>query len=227
MFERYLNGNPITEDSISSFLLSCKVGPSSFNAYSSRIKRYLKWAKQDIHCPTSKTPKSLPKALEPSDLNALLCRLESPTRQVAVLLSNTALRWSEMASLTSKNLFFHKEVPFLQIYGKMTKERIIPLNQQAYEAFLDLTQNYLPMRPGVQSKVRKDLKYAGISAKLLYEVKPHLLRATFISDLINNQNIDSTRVAALVGHSNVSTLKNYYYKPTVENLSQLTERVYR
>ena len=113
---------------------------------------------------------------------------------------------------------------FIKIFGKGSKERIVPINESAYNALKNYIDNYriflLKTKPseyvfinnfgnkisrqGFFKILKKLCKDAGISK----EVSPHTLRHSFATHLLNN-GANLRVIQTLLGHSNITTTQIY------------------
>jgi integrase/recombinase XerD len=171
--------------------------------------------------------KPLPKVLSEDEVEALLDAPDVGTplgirdRAMLELLYATGLRVSELVGLTLPQL--RLDVGFLIAFGKGSKERVVPVGEQAEmwvqrylrEVRPDLArgrhQNVFankdgdPMsRVGFWMLVKKHGLKAGIRA----EISPHVLRHSFATHLLEH-GADLRAVQAMLGHSDISTTQIY------------------
>lgn len=184
-----------------------------------------------------KQPKSLPHTIKPRDMAKLLSvygkKDESGKRreQNPVDMRNQALlemlyacgaRISEVSGLELSNVDFKSKQ--VKVFGKGSKERIIPLHDFA----LNSMQNYMNFaRPKLLKEkvsiyffvstrgnqmttdaIRKMFKEAVRSAGLDETLSPHDMRHTFATDLLGG-GADLRSVQELLGHSSLSTTQIY------------------
>jgi integrase/recombinase XerD len=199
------------------------------------VRTFLKWREgegedvqeilQQLERP--KPERSLPKVLSREQVNRLIGAPdpESPlfTRDVAILelLYACGLRATELCELTIRNV--NLDVGAARVFGKGSKERIVPIGQAAREA---ITRYFEECRPGLEradsetlflSRTGKPLervalwmiveKY-GRSSGLLREVSPHVLRHCFASHLLSG-GADLRIVQELLGHADIGTTQIY------------------
>jgi site-specific recombinase XerD len=138
---------------------------------------------------------------------------------IVYLLLNTGLRVKEVVGLRlSDVLLTERKGTVIVRQGKGGKRREIPLNAQARKAL----QNYLEARPdvsadsffigqsnqGIQEKtVQRAVKRFAYAAGM-EDVSAHMLRHTFAKSLID-KGVTLEKVAALLGHSDLSTTQIY------------------
>ena len=148
-------------------------------------------------------------------------RQAARNRALVIGMLNTGLRADEICNLELDDLQIGERKGSVTVRnGKGRKQRTIPLNKQARQAFSD----WLAIRPNVDStwvfvgqrgnklstsalrRIISDLAYA---AKLdPQEVSPHTLRHTFAKRLVD-AGVSLEKVATLLGHSNLNTTRIY------------------
>ncbi len=175
-----------------------------------------------------KLVRKLPHTLVAEDLVKLI---ESPDltsvqgirdRAIIEILYSSGLRVSELCALTLQSI--DVDQGFLRIFGKGSKERIVPIGGQALCAL----KNYLlESRPKLVKKKtgsglfisqlgssisRKTvwlmLKNYAATLGLEEIVKPHLLRHTFATHLLQN-GADLRSIQEMLGHADISTTEIY------------------
>ncbi len=135
----------------------------------------------------------------------------------------TGVRVSELVSLHQKNLFL--EEGFVQVFGKGSKERLIPVGEAAREAVEMYRLRVRPRlyRPGVSGDIlflsRNGrpltrmaifvlLKKYARAAGLRKNVSPHVLRHSFATHLLEG-GADLRAVQEMLGHADISTTQIY------------------
>ncbi|MBR1843932.1 MAG: tyrosine recombinase [Opitutales bacterium] len=153
-------------------------------------------------------------------------------RAMISLMYGCGLRVSEVCKLPLQAIFLNEG--FLKIFGKGSKERLVPLGSVAQthlEAWLVHGRPKFAKKNS-QSFVFLSQRGSAISRKTFWvhlkryahdigletPVKPHLLRHTFATHLLCN-GADLRSIQALLGHSDISTTQIY----THLNPSQLQE----
>lgn len=175
-----------------------------------------------------KTWKKIPDALSLNEIELLInqpnIRKMQGIRDRAVLevLYATGMRVSEVVNLKLDNVKL--DVGFVRCIGKGNKERIIPLGKKAIESinrylsdsrvsFLNkkesdfLFLNRFGNKISRQSLWKLIKKYAK-SAKIKNPIKPHILRHSFATHLLEH-GADLRSVQEMLGHSNISTTQIY------------------
>ena len=172
-------------------------------------------------------PKKLPDFLTIEEVDKLLNIVPTKIydyRNIAMMetLYATGIRVSELVNMKISDIDFHE--CFIKIFGKGSKERIVPINESAYNALKNYIDNYriflLKTKPseyvfinnfgnkisrqGFFKILKKLCKDAGISK----EVSPHTLRHSFATHLLNN-GANLRVIQTLLGHSNITTTQIY------------------
>ena len=171
--------------------------------------------------------KPLPKVLSEAEVEALLAAPDVATplglrdRAMFELLYATGLRVSELVGLTLPQL--RLDAGFLIAFGKGSKERVVPVGDQAE----DWVKRYLrDVRPELSRGrhlhvfVNKDgdslsrvgfwmiIKKYGLKAGLRSEISPHILRHSFATHLLEH-GADLRAVQTMLGHADISTTQIY------------------
>lgn len=180
---------------------------------------------------TPKSEKNLPKFLYVEEIETLFQSLRVDTvigrRDMALLelLYGTGMRVSECCSLRLEDVdFYHNN---LIVMGKGSKERYLPLYEQAKTELLDYinhsrlhllakakdlnnTTLFLNHRGGSLTPrgVRVILNRITDQAASHFKVSPHMIRHSFATHLLDN-GADLRSVQELLGHVNLSTTQIY------------------
>lgn len=191
-----------------------------------------------IHNP--KLPRKLPIYLVESELRQILSAPDiSDTwgrRDYAmlVLLSFTGMRRQELVGLNINSIDFERRTA--KVYGKGSKERLIPLNAIVVDALMA----WLEVRPAVADPeplfvnrkgqrltgrsvyniVRKYVRRAGI---LKGKISPHKLRHTFAT-LLHLGEVDILEIQRLLGHASITSTQIYTHTNT-QKLRSAVERI--
>ncbi|MCI4567665.1 site-specific tyrosine recombinase XerD [Lysobacter sp. CFH 32150] len=176
-----------------------------------------------------KLPRSLPKALAESEIDALLAAPDMATplglrdRAMFELMYAAGLRVSELVTLPATALNLRQGV--LRVVGKGGKERLVPLGEEAQhwlERYLAEARPQLagkrplallflgsggtaPSRQQFWQLVKRYAGAAGIEPK---RISPHGLRHSFATHLLN-RGADLRALQLLLGHSSLSTTQIY------------------
>lgn len=176
-----------------------------------------------------KQPNTLPKTLNQVEIETILKQPDSNEpkglRDKAMLefLYAAGLRVSELISVQLTDLFFSDG--FIRVIGKGSKERIVPIGEQA----IDYTELYLRnVRPRI-AKIGKSgsfvflnwfgrpltrmgfwkiLKGYVLKSGIKKEISPHTFRHSFATHLIEG-GADLRAVQEMLGHADISTTQIY------------------
>lgn len=175
-----------------------------------------------------KVSRMLPAVLSIDEVNKILDSVELKEkfglrdRAVMETMYASGLRVSEVINLDIGNVFFNDG--FLRIFGKGSKERIVPIGKTALgyvEKYYNEERNevknkdsynfvFLNFRGKKMSRmaiwniIRKYSSIAGIKK----EIHPHTLRHTFATHLLEG-GADIRIIQEMLGHSDISTTQIY------------------
>ena len=233
-----LNLSDITKKDIDKYILHVlpEYNESSVNRIIASIKSFFKYLSiyrgfinvaEDVE--SLKRKKALPKYLSSSEVDKLLdIKLETPfdyrNKTMLEVLYATGLRASELINLDIMNIDLNNMI--INVYGKGSKERIVPLSKLAVN-YLDLylnkyrnllfVKNQKPTdavflnnhgkrmtRQGLYKMIGNIAKMQGIDK----EITPHVLRHSFATHMIEC-GADIRSVQELLGHENIVTTEVY------------------
>lgn len=216
---------------------------SSISRMISSLRKFYQWlVRQNIQklnpmleIDSPKKEHRLPVALSVDEVNRLL---EQPNvneklglrdRALLETLYATGIRVSELINLKFNDL--HEELKLLKVFGKGSKERLIPISDVAVswiKSYQEKVRDPLLLKAGKNSDyiflnnrggaltrqavwqiIKQYCQLAGIKKN----VTPHTLRHTFATHLLEN-GADLRVVQEILGHSDISTTQIY------TNLSQ-------
>ena len=215
--------------------LSKKEKANSIARYISTLKSFYKFL--EIYNYTNKNPVSsignpknritLPKVLTEEEVNKLLDinlnnDFDYRNKAMLELMYSSGLRVSELINLNVNDIDIQNAT--IRIFGKGSKERIIPLNEYATEALQNYIKyhrnilfkhgenNYLFLnnhgkqmtRQGFFKTLKKIAKEKGIKT----ELSPHTLRHSFATHLLKH-GADLRTIQELLGHSDIKTTQIY------------------
>jgi len=188
-------------------------------------------------------PRTLPDTMTVAEVERLLENV-APTsplglrdRAMLELMYGTGVRVSELVSL--KLLDIYLEAGFVRVFGKGSKERLVPFGGKAEKALRDYLREG---RPKIFSQKRTDSPYLFLNARgrpltrqgfwkilkryaakagLSRRITPHSLRHSFASHLLEG-GADLRSVQAMLGHADISTTQIYTHV-TRERLRQVHE----
>jgi site-specific recombinase XerD len=221
--------------------------PATIKRRLAALRKFFEWATLQQHAADDPTkgikgvaavPRA-PKWLEKKEIDRLIraCERVGNTRDLAILLTlrHTGLRVNELCSLRVDSIQVSERKGQLQVWGKGTKHRVVPLNldvRRALEAYLDVRpQLGIPelfisrkgggLTPlGVQKIIRKYAYQAG-----LQDVTPHTLRHSFGKHALD-AGVDLVTVSTLLGHQRLETTA-IYTTPSGRDLEQAVSKLER
>lgn len=231
-------------------LYAQKIKPSSASRTISSLKRLFRYllrqgriaADPTLQIDTPKLPRNLPKSLTEQDVEQLLAAPDVQTplglrdRTMFEVLYATGLRVSELVTLRVAQVSMDMGV--VRVMGKGSKERLVPLGEEA----LDWLRRYLADgRPVLLGRQISDALFvtqrgAGMTRQMFWylikkhaqqgglhkPLSPHTLRHAFATHLLNH-GADLRVVQMLLGHSDISTTQIYTHVAR-ERLKQLHAR---
>jgi integrase/recombinase XerD len=189
-----------------------------------------------------KVAKTLPEILTLKEIEQILEQpnLQTPLgirdRAMLEMLYATGMRVSELTQLPTHQV--NLEGGYVLLYGKGSKERIVPLGSEA----MKWVALYLKTARGILAKGKespslfinrsgkgmsrqgfwKNLKDYGRRACLRKRITPHLLRHSFASHLLE-RGADLRSVQMMLGHVDISTTQIYTHV-TGERLKKIHQR---
>lgn len=175
-----------------------------------------------------KMVRRLPETLSAEEVDRLLAAPDLKTpyglrdRAMLELLYSSGLRVSELGNLELHQLDL--EHGYLRVYGKGSKERLVPVGTRALEAvqsYLDSGRAFF-VKHHTGSELFLSERGKAISRKMLWviikrcavtagiekSVKPHLLRHSFATHLLNG-GADLRAIQEMLGHADISTTQIY------------------
>jgi integrase/recombinase XerD len=229
----------IRETTLTAFVahLSRETRASSQSRYLSTLRRFYRWQLGRGRITTDPTlklanptrPSRLPKVMSEKQVDSLLTAPDADSalglrdRAMLETLYATGLRVSELINLKLHEIGFNEGV--LRAFGKGSKERLVPLGEQA----IDWLSRYLnEARPEILKGRQSDAlfvtarggamtrqafwqlikRYALIAGIAPEKLSPHVLRHAFATHLLNH-GADLRVVQLLLGHADISTTQIY------------------
>ena len=212
-------------------LFSIGLKSSSINRKISSIKHfYLFLLKKKViknspadEITTPKQEKYLPTSMSEDEVESLLgspkssIKIERRDKAMIEILYATGMRISELVNLKLTDIDFNRSV--LKVFGKGSKERLVPYGEKAAEAL----RIYLEDRKKSDSKdvflsnrgtrITRGAFWQRIKIYIKREnlkssISPHTLRHAFATHLLN-RGADLRSVQILLGHSDLSTTQIY------------------
>ena len=166
-------------------------------------------------------------------------------RAILVLLYDTAVRISELLGIRLCDISLDNPYPSIFITGKGNKERTIQLSEQSsshlreyirvfHRASAKDDYMFFTTIKGVTGRMssgnvqRIIPKYAAQSRVLGFDipqsVHPHMFRRTRATNLYQ-EGVAIELVSTVLGHARTDTTRNYYAKPSVEQIRKALESV--
>ncbi|MBU0698841.1 MAG: tyrosine-type recombinase/integrase, partial [Proteobacteria bacterium] len=152
------------------------------------------------------------------------------------LLYAAGLRVSELVKLKFLNV--NTEAGFVRVFGKGSKERIVPIGIYAKTKLDEYIKNARPLllknsvshylfvaragKPMTRQGFWKLLKQYALQAGINKKITPHSLRHSFASHLLEG-GADLRAVQAMLGHADISTTQIYTHVAR-EHLKQIHEK---
>ena len=189
-----------------------------------------------------KMAKTLPEILTLKEVEQLLEQpdLRTPLgvrdRAMLEVLYATGMRVSELVQLPTNQV--NLESGYVVIYGKGSKERMVPLGSEAMKwvtLYLQTARQRLAKgkeshflfinrsgRGMSRQRFWKNIKTYGLKAGLRKRITPHLLRHSFASHLLE-RGADLRSVQMMLGHVDISTTQIYTHV-TGERLKKIHQR---
>lgn len=174
-------------------------------------------------------PHHLPDVLTDSEITLLQQTFDRSTPEgernyvIVEVLYGCGLRVSELVNLRLSNIY--DEEQYLQVFGKGSKERWVPVNPVA----LKLLSNYIhhvrchiPPQPGEEKYVFLNRRGHHLSRQMVFiflqqavreagikkKISPHSLRHSFATELVEN-GADLRAVQEMLGHASITTTEIY------------------
>jgi len=213
------------------------IDSSTTARYVSSIKSFFSYLEDNTYIitnPTQKLPtvrksRKLPVVLTIQEIDKIFCipRIDtiSGLRDRAILetIYSSGLRVSELINLKISDLYFSDEV--IRVFGKGSKERIVPIGQNA---IYWLNEYLIKSRPHFEKKMKshnyvflsirgtklsrmaiwKIVAFCSNEAGIVKTVHPHTFRHSFATHLLEG-GADLRAVQEMLGHVDISTTQIY------------------
>ncbi len=225
----------INVDVIRSYLKNLKKKVKNLDTYISSIRSFHRFLFLEKHMKTNpsnlidlpKKEKKLPVVLSIDAINNIIDNIDVSTEEgyKSKAMIETAyscgLRVSELIGLKIENL--HLDLGFIKVFGKGSKERIIPIGEKAVDTLNYYLKNIRPKyvkntSPYVFLNKRGNqltrqafsviLKKYVLENDIIKKVSPHTLRHSFASHMLQ-EGSDLRLIQELLGHENISTTEIY------------------
>ena len=170
----------------------------------------------------------LPEVLSPEEIDRLEASIDLSkweghrNRAIIEVLFSCGLRVSELVNLKLSNLYLDEE--FVRVFGKGSKERLVPISKRAIQELQFWFDNrcHMTIKPGEEDYVflnrygkhltrtmilimiKRQAEMAGITKT----ISPHTLRHSFATALLEG-GADLRVIQALLGHESIGTTEIY------------------
>ncbi|HEY4305892.1 MAG TPA: site-specific tyrosine recombinase XerD [Gemmatimonadaceae bacterium] len=234
-----LTPNDLTSRTLRDFVYQLKdlgLAPSSIRRNISAIRTYFRFLLADgvvVKDPSERleTPqrwRTLPEVLTVEEIERLLAApnldqaLAFRDRAMLELAYGAGLRVSEWITLGTKDVLF--EDMLVRVFGKGSKERLVPIGRKAIGAVATYMRELRPRlekgegkgvlflnangRPLTRMGAWKILKNHVEAAQIAKHVSPHTLRHSFATHLLEG-GADLRAVQEMLGHADISTTQIY------------------
>lgn len=213
--------------------------------YKFLLREMLVEANPTLQIKAPRVSKKLPVFIEDSNLNSLLDNAEVfgegfeglRDRVVLELLFGTGIRLAELITLSNADVNLYEQT--IKVFGKRSKERIIPVNvslmkllkqyieEKSKQNFQNLSQKLLVTSEGkaaypklIYRIVNKYLAYISTNEKK----SPHVLRHSFATSLLN-KGADLNAIKELLGHASLAATQVYTHN-SVERLKTIYKQAH-
>lgn len=177
-----------------------------------------------------KIRRTLPHTLSYAEISAILEQPDTTTtdglrnRAILELLYACGLRVSELCGLRQRDILWEMEV--IRVFGKGSKERIVPAGTSALTWVNDYQRTARPLLlkkssssndvlflnrfggPLSRMSVWNIVQQAAMAANLAAHVHPHMFRHSFATHLLEG-GADLRAVQEMLGHADISTTQIY------------------
>ncbi len=225
----------VTKTDIINYISSLDIDPKSINRHIVTLKNYFNFLEKNSMINTNpceditglKTKKSIPRVLSEEDINKLLDidpknAFEYRNKAMLELMYSSGLRVSELLNLNVNDIDF--DLNIVRIFGKGSKERIMPINEIATSYLYEYINIY--RKTLLKNKVNdilflnsrgeklsrqgffKILKEIARDKGIKKELSPHTLRHSFATHLLNH-GADLRSIQTMLGHENIETTQIY------------------
>jgi integrase/recombinase XerD len=239
VFNRVTNFGEVTGEHVSDWLYSLSKSGAAIASVSrklSAVRMLARFLVKEGVCRQDftelvrgpKLRRQLPGFLSGTEVNKLLAVPTSSTpyglrdRAIIELFYSSGLRASELAGLVLQQLNF--EQGFVRVFGKGSKERLVPLGSRAATAVSTYLAAARPkfVKPRTGSAVFLSERGRAISRKTVWSlikrhatqagiaenVKPHMLRHSFATHLLEG-GADLRAIQEMLGHADIGTTQIY------------------
>lgn len=197
--------------------ISISTQNQAINAIKFYYEKVLSKDKVDYHIERPRREKKLPEVISEKELLKILKATDNiKHKTIITLLYSSGMRRGELIELRIQDVNFDKKIIFIR-GGKGKKDRTTILADYAalvLRKYLNLYHPNYWLIEGVNRKqysptsIGAILKSASIKAKLNKIVKPHMLRHSFATHMLE-QGVDLRYIQTLLGHGSPKTTEIY------------------
>lgn len=176
-----------------------------------------------------KLGRKLPDTLSVDEIDQILAAIDHSTpegmrnRAMLETLYSSGLRVSELIGLKMSNVHF--DVGFLRIFGKGSKERLVPIGKEALKyikIYMEEVRVHLDIKSGNESFMFLNRNGRQLSRQMVFiviknlvekagiqkAISPHTFRHSFATHLIEG-GADLRAVQEMLGHESITTTEIY------------------
>lgn len=176
-----------------------------------------------------KLGRKLPDTLSVEEIDQILAAIDHSkpegmrNRAMLETLYSSGLRVSELIGLKMSNV--HSDVGFLRIFGKGSKERLVPIGKEALKyikIYREEVRIHLDIKPGNESFMFLNRNGRQLSRQMVFiviktlvekagikkTISPHTFRHSFATHLIEG-GADLRAVQEMLGHESITTTEIY------------------
>ncbi|WP_312789173.1 site-specific tyrosine recombinase XerD [Sphingobacterium sp.] len=243
--DNQLELNIVTRKNIQDFLAwlqEFNISPSTQSRLISGLKTFFSFLMIEhelINNPTDllqapRLARKLPSVLSIHEIDQLIAAIDlsSPegerNKTIIEILYGCGLRVSELVTLKISNLFL--DVEFIKVEGKGSKERLIPIGQQAIKhlrIYLETVRPHIKVKAGNEDIVFLNRRGTALSRVMIFliikelaqkiglqkTISPHTFRHSFASHLVEG-GADLRAVQDMLGHESITTTEIYTHIDT-------------
>lgn len=218
------------------YLSASRKSAATINKVWNAIKSFVRWtgnytAIEDIRVvKVSDIKKQAPKGLDRIERNRIVREVDRSGNErdyaIIIMLLYTGLRVRELVSLDRKDIQQSERKGEVRVIGKGNRERIIPLNAEVRRAL----SAYLMERVDDHTALFLSSRMRRISIRSVqtilkkYGIHPHILRHTFITELVRSGENMSV-IQSLSGHQSADMVFRYS-QPSAQDKEKAVENVY-
>lgn len=179
------------------------------------------------------TGQHLPEVLSVQEIDLLedsidLSRPEGQRNKAIIeMLFSCGLRVSELVNLKFSDLFVEER--YIRVFGKGSKERLVPISKRAIEElrWWLMDRNLMSIKPGEEDYVFLNRRGSHLTRVMIFlmiqkqaaeagikkTISPHTLRHSFATSLLEG-GADLRVIQAMLGHENIGTTEIYTHIDT-------------